>query len=195
MKYYNQKIWDVAAHAYSEPGRFYHNEGHLVDVVDTFYKVEALWQHPQEVCLALIFHDVVYVAGASDNEVKSADFARKMIEHLMPGVKNVDYVSNLILLTASHGKLSSNDVSDEEALFLDCDMAILGSASEAFDIYDANIAMEYTAILPDVYREGRRRFLEGLLSKDRIFLSPYFYEQYDRLARENLRRAIERLKG
>jgi predicted metal-dependent HD superfamily phosphohydrolase len=146
------------------------------------------WQHPDEVYLAILFHDAIYVAGAKDNEARSAELAREAIARYALAV-DVARVEELILLTARHGTLSPSDVDEEAALFLDCDMAILGS--DSFARYDAQIAEEYSAIPRELYLAGRRRFLEKLLTVERIYLSDHFHALLDARARENLRDALK----
>jgi predicted metal-dependent HD superfamily phosphohydrolase len=101
-------------------------------------------------------------------------------------------VAALIELTAKHGTLSRADVPDEETrLFLDCDMAILGAETAAFDAYDRGIAAEYRGVVPGwLFAINRKRFLKGLLGRERIYLSDFFHARLDARARNNLRRAI-----
>jgi len=183
--------------AYGTPPRAYHNWVHVTRVLDHVGAVagEPGWQQPSEVWLAAIFHDAIYVPGASDNEKRSAELARNAIPRWFGGQPiDIDRVAALIELTARHGRLVPGEVDRDAALFLDCDMAVLGAASDEFDRYEAGIAEEYIgAIAPDAFRAGRRAFLERLLAAPRIFLSPWFHERLDAPARANLRRAIERL--
>jgi predicted metal-dependent HD superfamily phosphohydrolase len=111
----------------------------------------------------------------------------------MPGrdaleVVDRDRVGELIELTAKHGHIASAD--HDAALFLDCDMAIVGSSPETFAAYDQAIAVEYKHVPPDAYAAGRRAFLQGLLAKPRIFLTDYFHNRLDAQARANLQRAL-----
>jgi predicted metal-dependent HD superfamily phosphohydrolase len=72
-------------------------------------------------------------------------------------------------------------------------MAILGADPEAFDAYDAGIAEEYRDHVPGfLFRLNRKRFLKGLLARERIYLSDWFHQRYDAPARVNLRRAVAR---
>lgn len=143
--------------------------------------------------LAALFHDAVYVAGRSDNEAKSAELAAEAIATFMAREPvDVALVRTLIDLTAKHGTLERAELDDDARHFLDCDMAILGSAPERFDAYDAAIAQEYSHVPRLVFRFNRRRFLRRLLAAERIFLSDHFHSRFDASARANLRRAIER---
>ena len=101
-------------------------------------------------------------------------------------------MAELILLTARHGGLTREDVPDHDTrLFLDCDMAILGAPPSVFDAYDRGIASEYRGVVPGwLFAINRKRFLKGLLGRERIYLSAFFHERLDARARNNLRRAI-----
>lgn len=59
----------------------------------------------------------------------------------------------------------------DAALFLDCDMAILGAPADGFDEYDAAIAREYS-----------------------IFLSEHVHGRLDAAARANVARALGRCR-
>ena len=172
--------------AYGEPQRAYHSLAHIAEVLRWFDEVaEAVgWDDPAAVYVAIVFHDAVYVPGARDNEARSAAWVRRTE---LPVDR--ERVAALIELTARHGGLAPDDVDRDAALFLDCDMAILGARADEFDAYDAAIAREYANVPRDAYRAGRRAFLAALASRPRIFLSDYVHTRLDAAARANLRRA------
>jgi predicted metal-dependent HD superfamily phosphohydrolase len=186
-------FWAELAAAYAQPPRHYHTFDHAAEVVRCWRELHdaGQWQHPAETWLAALFHDAVYEAGATTNEQRSAELARAAIARWLPGRGiDADRVAELIELTARHGKLEPDDVDAEAALFLDCDMAILAADAAGFAAYDRGIAAEYAIVPPEAYAAGRRRFLEGLLAKPRIYLSNHFHERLDAAARANLRRAL-----
>lgn len=178
--------------AYAMPPRAYHSFAHAQAVLRHCQDVAAGpgWQHPREVQLAALYHDAIYDAGRSDNEARSAEMARRAIAHWLPGAGiDVARVVHLIELTARHGSVAADEVDAEAALFLDCDMAILGAPAAVFDAYDAGIAEEYAGHVPGfLFRLNRRRFLKKLLAAPRIFLSDFFHQRLDAAARANLRR-------
>jgi predicted metal-dependent HD superfamily phosphohydrolase len=180
--------------AYGAAGRAYHDRAHLAEVLRWFDVVarEVGWAHPREVWLALLFHDAAYLPGRSDNEEASARLARDAIERWLADASlEVGRVERLIRLTARHGHLSPDELDHETALFLDCDMAILGAGEAAFDAYDRGVQAEYAPVVPPAaFAAGRRRFLEGLLARPRIFLSDFFHARLDAAARANLRRRL-----
>ncbi len=180
--------------AYATPPRAYHNRRHVDEVLRHYQEAAdgPGWRQAAEVYLAVLYHDAIYEAGQRDNETRSADLAAEHIARWLPqaGV-DAARVVELIGLTARHGALSPGDVDDETALFLDCDMAILGAEPAVFDAYDRGIAAEYRGHVPGwLFKINRRRFLKGLLARERIFLSDFFHQRYDAQARHNLRRAV-----
>lgn len=187
--------------AYATPPRAYHHFGHVQEVLRHYADVAAGpgWTQPAEVRLAVLYHDAIYEAGRKDNEARSAELAMAHIARWLPeaGVDALR-VAELINLTARHGQFSPGDFGEDglsldACHFLDCDMVILGAAPAAFDAYDRGIADEYRGHVPALlFKLNRRRFLKGLLGRERIFLSEFFHQRYDAPARANLRRVISR---
>src|SRR5262245_25290518 len=81
-------LWREVDAAYATPGRAYHTIAHVREVLRRCEDVAALggpgWQHPDEVLLAALFHDAVYVPGAKDNEARSAELARDAAARYFP---------------------------------------------------------------------------------------------------------------
>jgi predicted metal-dependent HD superfamily phosphohydrolase len=176
--------------AYAVPARAYHSFAHVEEVLGHYASVRSLLQDPVSVALAVLFHDAVYQLG-TDNEAASAQLAAALVPAHLPRLRvDLARVQELILLTARHGKLGPEDVDADAALFLDCDMAILGSPWPRFQQYDLAIASEYSALPRDVYQAGRERFLRGLLARDVIYLSDFFRQRFEQPARSNLQRSL-----
>jgi predicted metal-dependent HD superfamily phosphohydrolase len=178
--------------AYAQPPRAYHDFAHVGEVLGHFARVTS-WRDREAVALAILFHDAVYVAGQSDNEARSAELAATLLE-ATPLARFVPRVQELVRLTARHGSLEPGQVDHDAALFLDCDMAILGAAPADYDRYERAIAEEYAFVPRELYRAGRARFLEKVLSGSHIFLSEQFRAEREAQARQNLHRALEQLR-
>ena len=185
--------------AYASPPRAYHHFGHVESVLGHFDAVAGGpgWHRPREAWLAVLYHDAVYDAGRRDNEVRSAAMAADAIARWLPDEGlDVEHVVHLVELTARHGTLvpaglGEGPDGDDRRHFLDCDMAILGADAVEFDAYDRAIAEEFRDAVPGwLYRLNRRRFLRGLLRRERIYLSDFFHARLDAAARGNLRRAL-----
>jgi predicted metal-dependent HD superfamily phosphohydrolase len=187
----SRQIEQFLTSAYGESHRAYHTAKHIDEVLRWFDVVvdDVGWERAADVYLAILFHDAVYdpKAPSGDNEARSARLAQQMA-----GAS--ERAAEMILMTARHGSLTRDDVHRDAAHFLDCDTAILGSAATEFDAYDAGIAFEYSHVPPELFRAGRRAFLEKMLASPRIFLSDLFHDRLDVAARANLARTITKYR-
>ena len=192
-------FWAELFDAHRTPGRHYHTLAHVADVASQYDRVgqDIGWRRPTDVLLAVLFHDAVYRVGAKDNERASAELAAACVQrHLARADVEQTRVSRLIESTAEHSRLTPADVDAESALFLDCDMAILGAQPEAYQKYARAVRAEWSPVVSAAaYRAGRRDFLQRVLSAPRIFLSAYFHDRLDELARINLRTELDHLTG
>lgn len=184
--------------AYATPPRAYHSIAHVSALLRHYADVadSGGWAQPAEVYLAILYHDAIYEARRSDNEVRSAQLAVEAVGRWLPhGTVDVERVATLIGLTATHGQHAPGDFGsdargDDTRRFLDCDMAILGAPPAQFDAYDRAIAAEYRHVPGWLFALNRRRFLKSLLARPRIFLDDGFHHRFDAQARNNLRRAV-----
>jgi predicted metal-dependent HD superfamily phosphohydrolase len=177
--------------AYAVPARAYHGFAHVEEVLGHYAGARPLLREPVSVALAVLFHDAIYQPGRTDNEAASAELAAALVPAHLPQLRvDLARVKELILLTARHGRVGPDEVDADAALFLDCDMAILGAPWPRFEQYDGDIAAEYAALPRGVYHAGRARFLRGLLAREVIYLSGHFRQRLEQPARSNLRRAL-----
>lgn len=186
-------LLDEVATAYGSPGRHYHTLEHVAEVATWFAAVSAGpgWREAGEVYAAVLSHDAVYDVGRPDNEARSAELGRAWCRaHLdLDGQR----CAELVLATARHGAETPGGDPDL-ALFLDCDLAVLGAPAARYDRYEAQIAREYGAMYPEAaYRAGRLRFLEAMSARARIFHTDWFEARLGGAARANLDRAIAAL--
>ena len=186
------EMWTRLKEFYQKPLRYYHSFTHIEEVLLSFDEIKELCSHPKEVYLAILYHDAVYNYGSKENEKESAIIAVAEIARFLPHEQlDVEYIRRLIELTASHGTLKRGDLTQEERLFLDSDMAILGSSKQRFQLYEQQIKQEYTqAYSVFLYQMGRRRFLKKLLRTDRIYFSEYFYSKLEEAARRNIQASL-----
>ena len=124
----SQNSLDELIKAYSSPGRFYHTLAHIEDCLSVFDQTKSLAFHPTEMELAIWFHDSVYETHSSDNEQKSAEWARATIEGLRIDNNTSDRVADLILATRHTNKTTDADAQ----LIMDVDLSILGREVDVF---------------------------------------------------------------
>lgn len=197
-----QAALDAVKANYNEPHRHYHAWHHALSTISWVTHVCENWitpRHdnysPQDLTLAALYHDAVYdAAGSPSNEERSIRFMKdSLVDEFEPD--GLDSVERLIMLTAKHGKLETQDVSAVEALFLDCDIASFGEARWEIVLWNENnIQAEYlTRYTREQVQAGRKAFLTGFLAKQSIFLSTYFQDLFESQARRNIQRLIWRL--
>lgn len=193
------ELWDELLGSHAFPPRYYHTWSHVQQMCDLFHQVPVdLWSHPKEVFIAILYHDACYVPCRTDNETNSAKMAQSAIETWKLEV-DAEYVVSLIERTAQHGQLQPGDdalgTDNDIALFLDCDMGILGAEPNTFDTYERYIQEEYRPYMENdaAYVKARREFLQGLLQQTVIYLSSWFQERYETVARENIARSLRGL--
>jgi predicted metal-dependent HD superfamily phosphohydrolase len=165
--------------AYRERHRRYHTLEHLEACLAEFDGVRALAQRPAEVELALWFHDAVCVAGRTDNEAKSADWARRVLRAAVVPDAVGARVAGCILATRHDPVPAEGDA----ALVVDIDHAVLGRSGEPFEAFERDVRAEYRWTSGFVYRRRRRRALKALLERPAIYTVPTFRERFETPAR------------
>lgn len=187
---------------YQEPHRHYHDWNHALAVLSWVNHVADVhnmhWNIHRELGLAALFHDVIYTTqGSPKNEEDSVVFLRATLNHphAQPSSRFIKRVAEIIMATAQHGKLESEDVPFETQLFMDCDIASFGEPRWEIAAWnDQNIVKEMLQkFTPEQVKIGRKAFLSGLLAKRSIFLTSYFQDCFEAQARRNIRRVIAEL--
>jgi len=180
-----QPILDELRIIYKHPSRTYHNFEHIDNMLNKLTESEEIAENPHRIFLAIWFHDVVYDAKRTDNEVKSADFwIRKMTAYLEQ--EPLQWGKRAILATINHYPNSDSDIQ----LLLDLDLASLGASWDIFQENSKQIRQECIHVPDDLFREGRKSFLEGMLERPRLYGTDYWYNLLEAQARENIKKGI-----
>jgi len=177
-----------------DPPRHYHTFDHALDVAAEVMLAgyDVFIEHPREMLLAALFHDAVYIAGAKDNEEKSARVALDEIEVLE--IKDIDTerVAKLINNTSKH--FTDVNLSDEEAIFMDADIHSFAAPWEIFVSTQENVAKEFYADdTEDAIRQAKLnqiKFLSFVLELPHIFYSKRGRRVHEATTRENIERFI-----
>ena len=179
-----ERLWDEIAIAHIDEKRHYHTLEHLAYIYRELQEIGL--NHTLE--FAIFYHDIVYDVKENHNEEDSALLAQKRLAQLTVPQELNKEVTQLILETKSH-KASSH----KNRLFLDADLAILGSDKHVYAQYLSKIRKEY-AIYDDVdYFNGRKKVLNSFLKREKIYESQHFYQRYEAKACENLERELNAL--
>jgi predicted metal-dependent HD superfamily phosphohydrolase len=173
---------------YAEGHRAYHNVEHILNSIEEFKTLRDLSKNPNELELAIIFHDIVYDTYAKDNEEKSAELMKDMLTYYVPRDK-LDLTQRLILST-KHNKLVEDK---DEQLIVSIDLAILGKSQGEYKKYSQAIRKEYSWVSDEEYKLGRKKVLNYFLSREKIYPNEMFFDKYERNARWNMIGEMERL--
>ena len=185
---------------YGGLGRHYHSIGHIVEGLDLLEVLRhdmPKWfaDRADDAAIELAWwgHDLVYKAGAKDNEKQAAKLMGTFILDL-------GFRSDI-------GTRAKNYIRDTEhrcmarqlggKIVADIDLAPLAYPWERFCADTADIRLEYAHMSDTQWREGRLGFLQKMLDTERrpsIYQTDYFSGRYEAAARLNLMRAMEALK-
>jgi predicted metal-dependent HD superfamily phosphohydrolase len=184
------RTYEALVSLYDEGARAYHNLQHIAQCLEEFNALKSLAANPSAVALALWYHDAVYDPRAGDNETESAkvamtDLATMGIEGALP-----EKVRELIMMT-KHERIPSET---DACVVVDVDLSILGQPAEVFDAYDRGIRAEYSWVSDDQFWPKRGDFLKSLLSRERIYHTSACRKRLERVARDNLERAVRRIQ-
>lgn len=187
------------ARRYSEPWRHYHTLTHLDAMFSLADRHRGLVNDPDAVALAIWYHDAIYRPRRADNEAASAALLlhdcgpanRSDRPPEPPAGPSVETAHRLILATHHH-LVPAN--TPDGALFLDLDLAILGSPPDQYHRYAAAIRAEFRWVPERIYRAKRVEALEGFLRRKVIFSTDPFLDR-EAPARQNLAAEIAALRS
>lgn len=172
---------------WSETHRKHHNVAHLHEVLDAIGAVadDGVAFDREAVELAAWFHDAIYEIGRDDNEDRSAELARELLD----ASPIRDEVARLVLVTKGH-QVDAGDVN--AAVLSDADLSVLGSVPARYQQYAAAVRQEYAAVPDDVFKPARAQLLSALLDGP-IFHTGPGLDRWEEQARRNVGEEITRL--
>ncbi len=166
---------------YDEHGRAYHNQTHLAELLGLFSEYRHQLQNPNNVLLAILFHDAVYNPKAADNEQQSAALFASLLRN--PADACLVPVQAMIMATAGHALTTPNADAD---LFLSMDLAILGAEPKRFWQYEGQIRYEFAHVPDAAYRAGRAAIMGKLAARTPLYAAPALESRFGAQARQNL---------
>jgi len=180
-------LWVDLEKAYSGKSRHYHNLTHLEEMIAQYEIYRSELTFPVEVLYAIFYHDYIYNPTSKENELKSAEYA---ISILPSNAKiNAALVFDMIVATKLH---QHNEVEDVNWL-IDFDLKILSKEWNDYEVYFKQIRKEYKIYPNLLYNPGRKKALVHFLENEFIFQTETFRTQFEKQARDNIRREISQL--
>jgi predicted metal-dependent HD superfamily phosphohydrolase len=184
-------LYDELLAGYAGPQRHYHTAQHLDECFAQFDGARVLAEHPAEVELALWFHDAIYQPRRTDNEAKSAEWARTSALAAGVAADAAGRVHSLVMATRHEAVPQGRD----QEVLVDVDLSILGALPTRFDEYERQVREEYSWVPGPIFRRTRRGILQGFLDRPEIYSTGPFKARLEAAARANLARSIALLGG
>jgi len=185
----NLIVYDKVIAAYSEKHRAYHTLEHIDACFHHLDAVLSETERPNEIELALWFHDVIYKPFSGTNEEDSAELAREFLVGNEANADCIDRVYSLIILTKAHLTPETEDAK----IMLDIDLSILGASTKVYQQFEIDIRKEYKRVPSFIFRKKRKEILQNFFERPSIYNTSYFHDRLERQAKQNLAMAIEAL--
>jgi predicted metal-dependent HD superfamily phosphohydrolase len=181
-----EQVIEQLRQRYREPQRHYHTLEHIDELLALLTAAGAHARRPERIEWAIWFHDAVYDPTRSDNEAKSADLARELLQGQLEPAE-IEAIAAMVLSTADH---QWRDGQPDSALFLDLDLSILGAAPARYDAYLAQVRAEYAFVPESTFRARRDALLRRWQARERLYFSDFGYARFESQARLNMSREL-----
>lgn len=175
---------------YSESHRAYHTQRHLDECLSLLDRSRPICDQPDEVAVALWFHDAFYVPRRNDNELRSANWLLSVADDAGVARERLPRLHALVMATCHAAAPSDRDAQ----LLVDIDLAILGAPAERFDAYEYQIRREYRWVPSLLFRRKRAAVLQTFLDRPPIYSTTGFH-RFEDAARGNILRSLSALRA
>ena len=186
----DEQIFNAILHKYTQQHRVYHTLRHIEDLATLYWKwCGTAGQNPtREMCLAILYHDVVYETGStiSSNESESARYFETHAALMHLPFEIVEVVNELILSTSPTANIP-------QTRLVDLDLLILAGSFSQYEHYAKGIRQEWQHLPDSIYVPERIKFLNSMLNKESIYKDDQFV-RYNERAKNNIQREIKVLK-
>jgi len=187
-----EDVWRHIHTYYGESHRAYHTLKHIEYCLHALDLAASEVDQPNAVELSIWFHDIIYQPGRADNEQRSAEFFQSVSEGILPDTLRL-HVTHLILATMHHHHNISPPTSSDSQFMVDIDLSSFGLEEVIFGENTQALRYEQPELSDEEFRRSTAAFFKSLLARQRIFYTPYFFEQLEDKARKNIENALQHL--
>ena len=171
---------------YSEPQRHYHTIEHIYNCLIEYKKYcnDIKTLESVKIIEAIWWHDAIYLPKSNTNEEDSAElYVMQAKEQGLDRnhLQEIEEIKEMILCSKHHIPKTEN-----EKIFCDIDMSILGYNDAEYLKYTSGVEKEYSFVPQNIFCNGRLVFINKLIDSKRIFHTDYFHNKYEIKARSNL---------
>jgi predicted metal-dependent HD superfamily phosphohydrolase len=144
---------------------------------------------PDAVEMAIWFHDVIYDAKATDNELKSAELFTELAGSDVSAEFN-SKVRDLILVTIHRHLPKTRD----EKFVVDIDLSSFGLPWDRFLKDSDAVRQEFPHLSDEEFYPTQKCFLNALTSRESFCFTDFFRDRHEDTARENISQYLDKLK-
>jgi len=180
-------MWSEIESHYTNKKRYYHTLKHLEELLNHLLNVKDKIQNWETILFSLYYHDIIYNSLKSDNEVKSAEFAKKQMMKISVPSQIINSCKKQIIATKDHAFSQDNDTN----YFIDADLSILGQEWSTYKNYIKHIRKEYSIFPNIIYKKARKKVINHFLEMERIYKTNYFFDKFEQEAKTNLKKELE----
>ncbi len=184
------RVFDELSDLYSSPGRHYHTDAHIRHCLNELDNAVATASSPARIEMAIWCHDVIYIPGDPDNELKSAAWFKSHATTHM-SASNIETISNLITITEHR----DNPTTHDEKLMVDIDLSSLGLSIEQFKTDGQRVRLELPELSDKEFAQGQQKFLESLMQRPTLYCTDYFQKQYEAAAQSNIAQLLKQYRS
>lgn len=179
-----EKLFAEIHSKYNHKSRAYHNLTHIKAMLDLTDRHLAQLENPRLLRASIWYHDLIYNALRKDNELRSADRAKEVLELLALAPEEVNSCHHQIMLTKAHQSTNSDGI--DEKMLLDFDLEVLSRDWKDYELYTQQIRKEYWMYPGPIYRKGRREAMKHFLEREYIYQTELFRTDREEKARANI---------
>lgn len=161
---------------------------HIERCLAQFDTLKSLAERPDLVELALWHHDVIYDTTARDNEVRSGEFARNLLQQA--GIGSVANEVIEMIMATTHQEVPP--VGDA-AMVSDIDLSILVADQLEYDAYALEVRQEYSWVPEEAFRAARLKVLDSIFSEGTLFHHKDCADLWEARAQQNFMRERNQL--
>lgn len=179
-------LWNQIVKKHNKKNRYYHNLSHLENVYNNLLAVKEMISDWDMILFSLFYHDYIYNVLKKNNEEQSAKKAKEVLQSLKIKFNRIALCTDIIIATKGHQISEINDVN----YFTDADLSILGSSWDDYEIYYKQVRKEYKYYPDFMYNKGRIEVLKHFIKMPHIYKTDYFFDNFEKQAKENLQKEI-----
>jgi predicted metal-dependent HD superfamily phosphohydrolase len=149
-----------------------------------FDKVRAKLQHPELVEFAIFLHDIIYVIGRKDNELKSAKVAKEWLRIMGADALTIRRVVRLITVATKHPKSPKARLTSDEKYMSDFDLYGFSLSWDTVLGQTRDVRREFSKFSDDDFRKGNGDFIMSMMRQP-VYQTEH-YKQYEKYAKDNM---------